>query len=100
MQWATRIGIAILVVVWSSLVLAEHGFGKCGERKAVLEHLERKYKEVVKYAAITGKGGFVEWTIAPGGSWSMLLTIPGGVTCLVSGGEEWQDRVVEEGKGI
>lgn len=99
MRWVLEIGVAALVVVGSSTALAEHGFGKCGERKAVLEHLERKYDEVVKYAAVTGRGGFVEWTVAPEGNWSMLLTIPGGMTCIMSGGEDWQTKVVKEGKG-
>lgn len=98
-QWILGIGVAVLVVVGDSAALATHGGGKCGERKAILEHLEWKYDEVVRYSAITGKGGLVEVAVGPEGSWSMLVTIPGGTTCLMSSGEDWQDKVVREGKG-
>lgn len=98
MRWILGGMVGVLVVVGSATALATHGGEKCGEREAILEHLEGKYGEVVKHVAVTGKGALVEWMVAPGGSWSMLLTIPGGATCLMSSGEGWQDKVVKEGK--
>jgi hypothetical protein len=57
-----------------------------------LKQLEEKFNEVVEHVAITGRGALAEWTVAPSGSWSMLVTIPDGLTCIVASGSGWQDK--------
>ena len=91
MRWI----LGIWLLVNSSSAVAQGA--ECGDNNKILRHLEEKYNEVVKHAAITGRGALAEWTVAPSGSWSMLVTIPGGPTCLVSSGDSWQDRMKVEG---
>ena len=64
---------------------------KCGERAKIIEHLAKKYKEVQRGIGITSGGNFMEFYISPSGSWSALVTPPVGPTCLVEGGEGWED---------
>ncbi len=65
--------------------------GACGDRDYFLDSLEEKYEEVVRYRAITGSGALVEFTVAPDGGWSMLVTFPNGTTCMTAEGTDWQD---------
>ncbi len=58
----------------------------CGEREAVITHLEKKYKEVVRSVGITSKGELIEVTVAPDGP-----------ACLIGSGENWRSIEVIEG---
>lgn len=65
----------------------------CDERKNVLETLEKKYEEVPTSFGVTMQGGLVEViTSEDGSTWSILVSTPGGMTCLVAAGEGWRDR--------
>ncbi len=79
-----------LLLVASSSVAAQGR--NCGDREDMLRGLEKKYGEVVKHVAITGPGALAEWTVAPDGSWSMLVTIPNGQTCMMAEGYGWEDK--------
>ncbi len=87
MKWT----LVSLMLVVSSSVFAQGS--ACRERDYWIEGLEEKYGEVVKHMGITGRGALVEFTVAPDGSWSMLVTLPGpnGLTCMTAEGTDWQD---------
>jgi len=93
MKWI----LAICVLVVGSSALAQGN--ACEERDHFIDGLEEKYGEVVKHWAITSRGALVEFTVAPDGSWSMLITLPGpnGLTCMTSEGTDWQDVPKIEG---
>lgn len=62
----------------------------CGDRTEVLADLQQRYSEERGAAGITQSGGLLEITVAPTGSWTILLTLPGQPACVVAAGEEWQ----------
>jgi hypothetical protein len=62
----------------------------CGDRTAVLADLQQRYSEERGAAGITQSGGLLEITVAPSGSWTILLTLPGEPACVVAAGQEWQ----------
>ena len=43
-----------------------------------------------RFAGLSGSGGLVELYTAATGTWTLLLTIPGGPTCLLGSGDEWE----------
>ena len=92
MRW---ILVGLLLIASSSA--AAQG-SPCGDREDFLRRLEEKFNEVVEHVAITGRGALVEWTVAPSGSWSMLVTIPGGLTCFVAVGQGWRDKFEDKVK--
>ena len=91
MRWI----LAICVLIVSSSVVAQGGL--CGDREDFLKQLEEKFSEVIEHVAITSRGALAEWTVAPSGSWSMLVTTPDGVTCIVASGDSWQNKLELEG---
>ena len=83
-----------ILVVWL-LVSSSGAFAQevlCEERREVLRQLEEKYGEVVEHSAVAGNGKLVEWTVAPDGTWSMLVTTSDGQACLVWHGDGWRNK--------
>ncbi len=70
----------------------------CGERTTVLDHLKRKFHEKRTAFGLTEDGRLVEIFAGPSGSWTILITAPGGRTCLMTSGGGWQqiDKAKDE----
>ena len=66
---------------------------QCNDRKQVLDLLAQKYKEAPVASGVTNNGGLVEvLTDAKGGTWTIIVTTPQGVSCLVAAGEGWRKQ--------
>ncbi len=64
---------------------------QCNERDNVLELLAKKYQETPIAAGVTNTGGLVEvLTDTKGGTWTIIVTTPQGMSCLVAAGEGWR----------
>lgn len=84
--WALGVGFALA----SSAAAAQP---QCNERAHVLDLLAKKYKEAPVAAGVTNSGGLVEvLTDAKGGTWTIIVTTPQGMSCLVAAGEGWRTR--------
>ncbi len=63
----------------------------CTERKAAIRHLEGKFSEAPVAIGLTNTGAVLEvLTSDEGRSWTILVTMPDGNTCLVAAGEAWK----------
>lgn len=71
-----------------------HGQGSqsnCTDRETALAHLSKAYQEQPVAMGLASSGGVVEvLTDDQGSSWSIIVTLPSGVTCLVAAGEDWE----------
>lgn len=60
----------------------------CAPREIVIERLSSKYGETRVSVGLTSSGGVVEtFANSKSGTWTVLVTGPSGVSCVVSGGE-------------
>lgn len=76
--------------VWAATAHAEVA---CDERDIVMAVLAEKYKEAPVAAGITNSGGLVEVFKTEGfGTWTITVTSPEGLMCLIAAGEGWQER--------
>ena len=62
----------------------------CGERVDIIDTLKKRYHEVPVSMGLSGNGGVVEIFASSKGSWTILVTRPTGVACVVSAGEAWE----------
>lgn len=62
----------------------------CGEREIFVEHLNLAYDETQTAMGISAQGEFVEVFSGPSGSWTILITNPSGLTCVVTDGDYWK----------
>lgn len=78
-----------------------YGQQPCGDRSEVLNVLSRDYSEHPVMRAMDAGGVVVEITASPRGTWSMLITRPGGPTCMRGSGEAFEftpRQTVQPGK--
>src|SRR3546814_3013618 len=77
-----------LALVSTSAAMAQP---QCDQRESVLQVLQQKYKEQPIALGVTHNGGLVEvLTTGNGNTWSIIVTTPPGMSCLVAAGEGWK----------
>ena len=88
-----RIGLVAAVVAGAFALAMPAAMGEsvyCGERYGILEWLEGKFYEKRTAFGLTSDGRLLEVFAAPSGSWTILVTYPGGLSCLATNGTDWQ----------
>ena len=64
---------------------------QCNTRESVISLLSNKYKEAPVAVGVTNTGGLVEvLSTGNGGTWTIIVTTPQGMSCLVAAGEGWR----------
>ncbi len=63
----------------------------CGKREEMLSHLSQKYSEQPVAMGLATNGSLVEvLSSKAGGSFTIVYTMPNGVTCLMAAGSNWE----------
>ena len=63
----------------------------CDVRQKVVDHLAQKYNEATVAVGVTNGGGLVEvLSSGDGQTWTIVVSSPNGVTCLLATGEGWR----------
>ncbi len=62
----------------------------CGDRSKMIGFLARDYQEARTGLGLASNGAVVELYTAKTGTWTMLITRPGGSTCVIGSGENWE----------
>ena len=90
-----------MLALVASTVMAQ-GQPQCGERDKVLDQLAQKYQEAPVAIGVTTTGGLIEvLTAAKGETWTIIVTTPQGMSCMVAAGEGWRDiRLQPQGHAI
>ena len=87
-----RMVILLAVLIASGPIrLAAADTKACTDREAAIRHLGGKFLEAPVAMGLTNTGEVLEvLTSDAGRSWTMLVTMPNGNTCLVAAGEAWK----------
>jgi hypothetical protein len=68
----------------------------CNTRDSVVSQLSNKYKETTVAVGVTNTGGLVEVLSSPdGNTWTIIVTKPKGMSCLVLSGEGWRQMELD-----
>jgi hypothetical protein len=89
--------IAAICLAFSLLpVAAEAQNRNCGPREKVLTTLAEKYQESRRSIGLATQGRVMEvFASEESGSWTIIVTMPNGITCLVASGQAFEN--VDEG---
>lgn len=68
----------------------------CGDRDKMIGYLDRDYQETQAGLGIASNGAVVELYTAKTGTWTMLMSTPGGKTCVIGSGESWENQLAPE----
>jgi len=62
----------------------------CGIHNVVSDKLKSTFDEEPSGRGLASNGGMLEVYTSPDGSWTITLTRPDGISCLMSTGEHWE----------
>jgi hypothetical protein len=64
----------------------------CVKRADLIKHLEAKYHEAPAAVGIADNGALLEvFASKSGETWTVTVTMPNGISCMVASGQQWQD---------
>ncbi len=80
-----------LLIGWSAFIPPAQAQAMCGERRAVVQNLEQTYSEAPVSIGLASNGAVIEVLASPSGSFTIILTRPNGLSCVMAAGESWED---------
>ena len=81
--------LGAVIAIYSTTAFAQ---SQCNDRDSVIALLSSKYKEQPVALGVTNTGGLVEvLSTDKGDTWTIIVTTPQGLSCLVAAGEGWRD---------
>ncbi len=92
-MWKTRFkltfGLGVMVLAAQSLQAQTSQY--CAPRDSVVERLAEKYGESRQSIGLGTQGSMVEtFASSDTGSWTITVTSPNGVTCLIASGQSFE----------
>jgi hypothetical protein len=84
--------LALVTAVALPLPAMAAGNMACSQRDDVLHQLGDKYKEAPSAVGlVANNGGLIEvLTSDNGATWTIIVSMPNGTSCLLAAGENWQ----------
>ncbi len=92
-------------VILSTLILIAGSFAHppaawaqpvCGSHQSISENLKKSYTEAPVSMGLTSGGGVIEVFASPKGTWTLIITQPNGMSCLIAAGHDWEELPKQE----
>jgi hypothetical protein len=84
--------VAAVVALAASQVAAEQRV-PCAKRAVLLRELETRYQEKPIAMGLGANGALIEVLAASdGATWTIILSYPDGMSCMLAAGQDWQSR--------
>ncbi len=81
---------AILLLLSPGTAHAQNRIAACAQRDVVVSRLDERYGEHRNNMMLDAQGNLVElFSNLDTGSWTLIVTMPGGPTCILSSGEDF-----------
>jgi hypothetical protein len=82
--------LSALLIAWGALSSAAEAQSLCGQRDEMVAGLEKRYAETPVSMGLASNGAVVEVFASESGTWTIIMTHPNGLSCLVVAGEGWE----------
>ena len=95
------IAAALFVIAASFPATAQQP--RCTKRPDIVNHLATKFAEAPIAIGLSASGGIIELLSSEkGGSWTIIITMPSGNTCVIAAGKNWEyiETVAKLGSGV
>ena len=83
--------LGALLIGWSAFLPSAQAQPICGERRALVATLEKTYSETPVSVGLASNGAIIEIFASPTGTFTIIVTQPNGLTCVMAAGEYWED---------
>ena len=89
-QKVLGLGVGVAIAC-ASVTAAQAQQASCAKRDMIVERLASKYGESRQSAGLNQNNGMVEvFASDETGTWTILVTMPNGISCLMAAGKAWQ----------
>jgi len=86
--------VGLIVAMGLGMAATVPAFGQtqtCMKRVDLVRQLADRYQEAQAALGVADNGAAVEVFVNPdGGTWTLTMTMPNGVSCLLATGEHWE----------
>ncbi len=83
--------LGALLIGWGAFSSSAQAQTICGERGAIVASLEKTYSEAPVSMGLGSNGAIIEVFASPFSTFTIILTRPNGLTCVMAAGENWED---------
>jgi hypothetical protein len=84
--------IAVAASLLAAPAFAQSSGPACVKRADLIKHLEAKYHEAPAAVGLADNGSLLEvFASKSGETWTVTVTMPNGISCMVATGQQWQD---------
>ncbi len=83
--------LGALLIGWGAFSSSAQAQTICGERGAIVASLEKTYSEAPVSMGLGSNGTIIEVFASPSATFTIILTQPNGLTCVMAAGEYWED---------
>ncbi len=83
--------VGALLIGWGAFSSSAQAQSICGEHSTVVASLEKTYSEAPVSMGLASNGAVIEILASPSGSFTIILTQPNGLSCVMAAGESWED---------
>ena len=83
----TALSTALAITFFATPSMAQ---AVCGKRADIVNRLSTGFEEQPRSAGLAADGNLLEVFTSKDGTWTIIYTKPGGMTCLVAVGDNWQ----------
>lgn len=92
MRQMTLIAAAVAALPLAVAAAPVNAQSTCGSRAELVRHLARNFHEAPAAAGIADNGALLEvFASRDGETWTVAVTLPNGIACLVATGQQWQE---------
>ncbi len=87
--------VALFVAAFAAFPALAQETPTCVKRSDLLNHLATNFDESPVAMGLTTSGKVLEVVVSAGGSWTIIITTPSGISCGIVSGESWKDMPPE-----
>ena len=80
-----------LLIGWTVFPPEVQAQAVCGEHREVVSKLKKGHSETPVSMGLASNGAVIEVFASDKGTFTIIMTLPSGMSCLMAAGEDWQD---------
>jgi hypothetical protein len=82
---------AVAALSINPIQVAAQQTAPCAERNNVVDTLGSQYKESPRAIGLVSQEAVLEVFVSESGSWTVVVTDPKGVSCVLAAGQSWEE---------
>ena len=82
--------IVMMLIFAIFLISSADVFAQCRQHEQMVAELKREYNETVSSLGLNSKGVVIEILVSPTGTFTIILTRPTGLSCVIAEGNSWE----------